>query len=171
MVYFISTELMHCKERRRAGECSLTCAHYYWKDVQMQCALPSITGYWMSLKALSFSLSTADIKIFIPFRRGTRSQYMLRNKRPEFSWKPSLTYSLCLGWELQRGRAWVQGEERWGKKEFRPIRNRGSFWEKRWAGIGKRDLNQTQARWLVLRPAGSWLEDRGKPADAEVFLP
>lgn len=89
----------------------IKCAHYYWKDVQMQSALPVITGYWMSLKDLSFSLSSADMKIFIPFRRGTRSQYMLRNKRPEFSRKLPLTYSVPrVG--VQRGRAWVQGEER-----------------------------------------------------------
>lgn len=96
----------------------------------MQCALPGITGYQMSLKALSFSLSSADIKIFIPYRGRTRSQYMLRNKRPDFSWKLPLTYSVPrVG--LQRGRAWVQGEERWDKKEFKLIRNGGSFWEKR----------------------------------------
>lgn len=51
----------------------------------------------MNLKALSFGLSSADIKIFIPFRRGTRSQHMLRYKSPEFSWKLPLTYSLCQG--------------------------------------------------------------------------
>lgn len=69
----------------------------------------------MSLKALSFSLTSADIKIFIPFRRGTRSQYMLRKKGPEFSWKLPLTYSLCQGWggkEAEPGCKVRRGEAR-----------------------------------------------------------
>lgn len=93
----------------------ITCACSYWKEVQTQCALPSIIGYWMSLKARSFGLSSADIKIFIPFRRGTRSQYTLRNKRPEFSWKLPLTYSLCQGWgwkEAEPGCKVRRGEAR-----------------------------------------------------------
>lgn len=109
----------------------------------MQCALPSITGYWM--KALSSSFSSADIKIFTPFRRGTRSQNMLRNKRPDFSW--SFLWPLCAkGWGCKEAEPGCKARRGWGKEGFRFIRNEGELLGKKMSLHWKKGLEPNSSQ-------------------------